>query len=340
MQSTLSVKPTGWFQIGWSAEFGPDAVVGKRYFGHDLVAYRGRDGEVHVLDAYCQHLGANLACGGKVVDEGLQCPYHGWVWNSAGRNVHIPYQPDRPNKVRRVRSWHAAERAGQVFLWHDVSGRPPLWELPDDPFEALGAHIEKESFHPPRSAHFPDLRIHPRIPPENAVDPHHFRFVHGTPMSPVVLEEHVDDWTWHSRVGFGRRWADGSRSDETLGTIVIHWSGIGVSWNGEHTRSGVRVVAICLTPVDDEHSEIFATYWLAEREDDSQPGVLARRYQEIENALPDDINIWNNQIYLDPPGLAASEAAGFRKLRQWVLTFFPDDETGTVPHAEKVPAAR
>jgi hypothetical protein len=41
-------------------------------------------------------------------------------------------------------------------------------------------------------------------------------------------------------------------------------------------------------------------------------------------ALPDDINIWNHQKYLDSPALATSEAAGFRKLRRWAQGFYPE----------------
>jgi hypothetical protein len=40
-------------------------------------------------------------------------------------------------------------------------------------------------------------------------------------------------------------------------------------------------------------------------------------------ALPDDIAIWEHQIYLDPPGLTTSEAAGFKQLRTWARSFYP-----------------
>ena len=70
MRTQLSMKPTGWFQFGWSSTVPEGGVVPLRYFGQDLVAWRDRKGTVHLLDAYCQHLGANLAHGGCVVDNG------------------------------------------------------------------------------------------------------------------------------------------------------------------------------------------------------------------------------------------------------------------------------
>ena len=107
--------PTGWFQVAWSRDLTEGAVTPLHYFGVDLVLFRGADGHPHVLDAHCQHLGANLAYGGCVVADGIQCPFHGWVWDSAGRNVSIPYQ-SRPNKARRIRSWAVTEINDCIFI--------------------------------------------------------------------------------------------------------------------------------------------------------------------------------------------------------------------------------
>ncbi|GAB5018974.1 hypothetical protein JHV675_53810 [Mycobacterium avium subsp. hominissuis] len=44
------------------------------------LAFRDLEGEVHVLNAHCQHLGANLSKG-CVVEDGIQCPFHTQPWN-------------------------------------------------------------------------------------------------------------------------------------------------------------------------------------------------------------------------------------------------------------------
>jgi hypothetical protein len=49
-------------------------------------------------------------------------------------------------------------------------------------------------------------------------------------------------------------------------------------------------------------------------------------------ALPDDIRIWEHQLYLEPPALATSEAAGFRALRRWASSFYPESATQPVSH--------
>jgi phenylpropionate dioxygenase-like ring-hydroxylating dioxygenase large terminal subunit len=331
-----SMLPTGWFQVGWSADLSIGEVAPKHYFGRDLVLFRELDGRVSVLDAHCQHLGASLAHGGCVVEDGIQCPFHGWVWNGNGRNVRIPYQ-DRPNRGRRVRSYPVAEINDSIYIWHDADGREPMWEAPNA-FDVLGSHVRERQFHPfdgdCRTRH-EMVKVHPQVIAENAVDPHHFRFVHRTPISPVVLREHTDDSTWRAKVGFGKRWSEGvDRPDDTMNTIEIYWSGIGLSFNGEHMRDGIRVISICSTPVDDTRSDIFAGYWIS-AEPSGEADGFETRLASAKLALLDDIRIWEHQLYLDPPALATSEAAGFRALRQWASSFYPEQESAgeRVSHA-------
>ncbi|WP_156673447.1 Rieske 2Fe-2S domain-containing protein [Mycobacterium sp. E3251] len=323
MQNWPTMQPTGWFQVAWSAELELGEVKALHYFGRDLVAFRAHNGQVCVMDAHCRHLGANLAFGGCVVEDGIQCPFHGWVWNGQGRNVRIPYQ-DRPNRGRRIRSYPVTEVNESIYIWHDTAGRNPLWQLPTG-FEMLGDHVASRSYHPLNAdcrTRFTNIHVHPQVIAENAVDPHHFRFVHHTPISPVVLRESTDRSTWSSKVGFGRRWVDGvDRRDDTLNTIEIYWSGVGVSFNGEHTREGIRVISICATPVDEETSDIFAGYWI-----DAESADFAERLALAKRALPQDIQIWDHQQYMDPPALATSEAAGFKKLRAWCSSFYPEPQ--------------
>ena len=123
-------RPTGWFQIGWSSDFPSGTSVPLRYFGEDLAAYRGDSGELHVVQAHCPHFGAHLGHGGRVKDECIACPYHGWEWSPDGVNTLIPYQ-DEPNRSKRLRVWPVNEQYGNVYLWHHPEGAPAAWEMPD-----------------------------------------------------------------------------------------------------------------------------------------------------------------------------------------------------------------
>ena len=60
--------------------------------GLNLAAFRDENGEAHVLDAYCPHLGANISIGGRVIGDCLECPFHGWQFRgSDGKVTKIPY---------------------------------------------------------------------------------------------------------------------------------------------------------------------------------------------------------------------------------------------------------
>ena len=70
--------PNGWFVVAQADDLAPGEVRALYFFARDLVLYRGDDGEPHVVDAHCPHLGAHLGVGGKVEGECLRCPFHGW----------------------------------------------------------------------------------------------------------------------------------------------------------------------------------------------------------------------------------------------------------------------
>lgn len=60
--------------------------------GEVFAVFRGEDGTVNVLDAYCPHLGANMGVGGVVKGNCLECPFHGWLFDGeTGSCSHIPY---------------------------------------------------------------------------------------------------------------------------------------------------------------------------------------------------------------------------------------------------------
>jgi 3-ketosteroid 9alpha-monooxygenase subunit A len=301
------MQPTGWFQVAWSSDLEVGDIKPLTCFGTELVAFRDLDGAVRVLDAHCQHLGADLSRGGCVVEGGIQCPFHGWVWSGDGRNVRIPYE-SRPVDSRQTRAWPVTELNECIYIWHDLNRRDPLWPVPDA-WELLaeqGCSQFCRSAGPDEKQYFPRVRVHPQVIAEHSVDRNHFRFVHHTPVRPTVLAEMPDESTWHARVCFGTR-----------DTIEIYWWGIGLSLNVVHGADGVQAVAICPTPVDESTTDIFATYWISESLDYDE------RLRVAKLALPDDIGIWQHQRPLDHPGLAPSEAADFVALRSWAGGFYP-----------------
>ena len=119
--------PTGWFIVAFASDLAVGEVKRAHYFGEELVMFRTQSGQVHVMDAYCQHLGANMGVGGEVEGENIVCPWHGWRWRGDGTNAEIPYSkigcktnvrirtyPDR-RMVRLRRGVARAARPGAVL---------------------------------------------------------------------------------------------------------------------------------------------------------------------------------------------------------------------------------
>jgi 3-ketosteroid 9alpha-monooxygenase subunit A len=116
----------GWYVIGNSA-----SVTRKprmlHNFGTKLVAYRGEsDGEVHILDGYCPHMGGDLSSG-EVRGNSVVCPFHLWSWGADGVCDDIPYARKIPDRAV-IKSWPVLEKNGLVFVWQDVEGGDPIPE--------------------------------------------------------------------------------------------------------------------------------------------------------------------------------------------------------------------
>ena len=63
---------------------GERPVVPVRLMGEDLVLFRDQQGELGLIDRHCPHRGADL-CFGRLEDNGLRCPFHGWHFNRDGQ---------------------------------------------------------------------------------------------------------------------------------------------------------------------------------------------------------------------------------------------------------------
>jgi nitrite reductase/ring-hydroxylating ferredoxin subunit len=94
--------PFGWFAVGRLDELPLDPVSTHQLFGRSLVLWQS-DGERHLVDSVCPHLGAHLGVGGRVEDGCLVCPFHEWSYGADGTNVAIPYS-ERPNRKARFES--------------------------------------------------------------------------------------------------------------------------------------------------------------------------------------------------------------------------------------------
>ncbi|XP_067119012.1 cholesterol 7-desaturase nvd-like [Centruroides vittatus] len=122
--------PNGWIPLFESR----DLPVGKckpvTALGQQFVVFRGKTGTCFVLDGYCPHLGAHLGTDGKVHEDCIECPFHGWRFaGQDGACVKIPYAEKIP-KVAKIKTWESIEQNGFIYVWYHAENEPPLWKPP------------------------------------------------------------------------------------------------------------------------------------------------------------------------------------------------------------------
>ncbi|MGX9787842.1 Rieske 2Fe-2S domain-containing protein [Mycobacterium sp. MMS18-G62] len=331
------MAPSGWFVVGWSHDLAPGDIKPLKVFGQELVLYRSTAGGVCCLEATCQHLGAHLGYGGKVVNDCIVCPFHGWTWGPDGQNVAVP--EGRTSK-RRIEPWPVCERNGIIYLWHDVAGQPPTWSIPDL-FEDLRDEYPTGEYWDLATAastfDYGDLSIEPRVVAENIVDPIHFRYVHHTRDLPTLVDYHVTDASFttklrvHSR---GKRRVGAAAREDTV--TLKQW-GVGMAYTRFSGRDNTHSV-ISTTPVDAQTSTLRQTLFI-EKVDGESDGERSARIKAIESVFPEDLAIWQHQRFIEPPSLQTQEAKMFRMMRRWAQTFQPKPgEYGSLRSDRAAPA--
>ncbi len=97
-----------------------------RVLGENLVLFRDRHGRAGLLHARCCHRGTTLYYG-KVEEDGIRCCYHGWKFDTEGRCLEQPCEPEGglfKDKVRQP--WYPLqERYGLIFAYLGPAEKQP-----------------------------------------------------------------------------------------------------------------------------------------------------------------------------------------------------------------------
>jgi phenylpropionate dioxygenase-like ring-hydroxylating dioxygenase large terminal subunit len=108
-----------WYVAAASAELKPGRMITARLAGEPIVVARKSGGGIFALRDTCPHRGVPLHYG-RIVDDTVECPYHGWRFDSRGVCVGIPSLHDgQPIKLGRIRCqyFHSLERYGLVWIY-------------------------------------------------------------------------------------------------------------------------------------------------------------------------------------------------------------------------------
>jgi 3-ketosteroid 9alpha-monooxygenase subunit A len=300
--------PRGWFVVCFSSELGAMGVMPLRYFGQQLVAFRGEDGAVTVLDAFCPHMGAHLGYGGKVVGSTVRCPFHAWRFGSDGVCVEVPYAKKIP-LAARVRAWPVREVNGVVLVHHDRDGRDPAFEIPVLPEYGTDAWL-------PWSTGSYRVATHPREIVDNLADRAHFRSVHQTEID--AFELGVEGHRAWQKVK-GRALLPGGGVDEFSSTTTYHGPGY-LLMRMDGALQNTMLVAH--TPIDEHTLDLRLAVTLKVVGSRARTEAYVNGYmQNLRSGFESDLRIWENKRYVDPPALCDGDGP-IGRLRRWYQQFY------------------
>ena len=325
--------PKGWFLACFSGDLAPGEVKPMRYFGRDLVAYRGDDGVAHILDAHCPHLGAHLGYGGKVEGNCVRCPFHAWRFGADGVCDEIPYilptsagaagSRKRIPHNAKVGAWRTHEINGVVLVHHDPTGADPAYEIPVIPEFGTDGWL-------PWATGIYRIKTHPREIVDNLADRAHFAPVHRTAIDEFSFD--VEGLRAVQRAK-GRAFLPGGGVDNFSSTRTYHGPGyllmkmdgalknymlIGHTLIDEHTLD-LRL-AVTLKIVGDRKTT---------------EGYVGQYMANLKAGFEDDIKIWETKVFRERPLLCDGDGP-IGALRRWYRQFYdsPEATAPTVATAE------
>ncbi|XP_076139444.1 cholesterol 7-desaturase nvd [Alosa pseudoharengus] len=330
------VYPNGWYRVLDSHMLERGDVKNVTVLGEQVAVFRGLDGKAYVVDAYCPHLGANLAVGGRVVGGCIECPFHGWQFRGEdGKCVRIPYAEKVP-EFAKVRCWPSCEINGQILVWFHCDGDEPGWRVPEQREITRGEWVYRG-----RTEHF--INAHIEEIPENAADIAHLAHLHTPGIVSGVDLRYTNSKTWefvrhdwkvewkpepepnkhcsqmlvkHALTVFGRRWPLLDLD------VVARQVGPGIVFLlFDHSFLGHGVIMHCVTPVEPLLQCVSHTIFYQS----SIPPLVPKFILRAECIqFERDVMIWNNKTYISKPMLVKEDSA-IQKHRRWFSQFYSDN---------------
>ena len=107
-----------WYAIAVSKELVFQKQVKRQVFEIPIVVWRSKNNTLTALLDRCCHRNAPLS-EGKIINDCIVCPYHGWTYDKEGRCVKIPSEGPNVEKLpnQKVESFPVLEQDGLIWVW-------------------------------------------------------------------------------------------------------------------------------------------------------------------------------------------------------------------------------
>ncbi|MGB4661047.1 MAG: aromatic ring-hydroxylating dioxygenase subunit alpha [Mobilitalea sp.] len=248
-----------WYTVLDSKELKENSMIGVTRFSEKLVFWRDSNHMVRCVFDQCCHRGASLS-GGKLVNNHVECPFHGFQYDSTGKVVVIP--ANGKNKAvpdnYKVNSYLAKEAYGFIWVWFGSREE----EIPEIPFfeelkqgYSYGTFCENWGVHYTRAI-------------ENQLDVVHLPFVHNTTIgrgNKTLVNGPVVKWNDNLMTFYVKNEEDAGQIPQTPNEIEDYEKLFSLQllmpnlWQNRISDK-VRIVA-AFTPIDDENTRIYIRFY-------------------------------------------------------------------------------
>jgi phenylpropionate dioxygenase-like ring-hydroxylating dioxygenase large terminal subunit len=248
-----------WYAVLDAKELKENRAIGVTRFSEKLVFWRDSNDHIGCIYDQCCHRGASLS-DGKVVSNHVECPFHGFQYNSSGKVTMIPANGNRrtvPNQFK-VNSYLAKEAYGFVWVWYGNQNE----NIPEIPFfEELNQGFSYGGFHENWGVHYTRAI-------ENQLDVVHLPFVHKSTIgkgNKTLVNGPVVKWNGDLMTFYVKNEEDNGQAPqkpndidnyEKLFSLQLQMPNL---WQNRISDK-VRIVA-AFAPIDEQNTRIYLRFY-------------------------------------------------------------------------------
>ena len=248
-----------WQPIAAAGELADEKPIkAVKLLDEELVVYRDKLGRYGLVGEHCPHRMASLAFG-RVDEEGIRCPYHGWKFDNAGNCLEQPAEPpERSYKDKIKHTAYPVEKLGGLLFGY-LGPKPapllPRWDVLA--WEHGRRWIEVHEV----------LRCNWLQPMENSVDPSHLYWLHGdTAHLSRTVERYEEEHEFvlfefgimKRRITPARKPGDPPQIDQHP---LVFPNTLRHVFRTVKTDGKVRHNLQIRVPVDDAHTQVYVVYF-------------------------------------------------------------------------------
>tara|TARA_R110000787_G_scaffold215561_1_gene324640 strand:+ start:28 stop:1140 length:1113 start_codon:yes stop_codon:yes gene_type:complete len=278
-----------WYVAAWSNEIGRE-LFERTLLDEPVLLYRKKSGEAVAIGNACPHRMAPLSQG-KLIDDQVQCGYHGLRFDGSGACVLNPHGDGMIPPKMRTASYPVVEKHGLIWLWFGDADKADASTIPDfscheDPeMGFVGGVIE--------------MKANYELITDNLLDLAHSEFVHeGLLSSPGYTSSRLETIENGTTI-YANRWAPSCDAMPAFhmifeghkeGDPVDHWAymrwdapahmllDVGITHPGKPRTEGAWIYGTdILTPKDATTTYYFWGITRSYKVDDPAAGELWRQ---------------------------------------------------------------